>query len=336
MRKAFITGVTGQDGAYLARRLLQEGYDVHGGVRYLPPDAPTNLETLGIASDVRLHRFDLNDLTGIRAVLKEIAADEVYNLAAQSSVAASWDDPISAGRANGLSVTAILEGLRGTGARFCQASTADMFGDVSGPCNEATPVRPLSPYGAAKAHAHHMVNGYRRAYDMHCSSAILFNHESPLRPTTFVTRKISHGLASIARGATEVLTLGNVEAKRDWGFAGDYADGMRLTLRQEGPDDYVFANGTATSIREFADLVAEALDLPLEWDGTGIRTRALDRRTGRTIVQVSERFYRPVEAAVLVGDATFAHAKLGWRPSLTVADVATMMARADYDALDPG
>lgn len=331
--RAFITGVTGQDGAYLARLLLEKGYEVHGGAPRTEVSVAGNLAALGIAGDVRLHRFDLGDEEGIGEVLDGVAADEIYNLAASSSVGASWDDPAGTVRVNALAVAAMLRALRGTGARFCQASTAEMFGRVEGPLSEAEPLRPVSPYGAAKALAHHLVATHREGFGLHASSAILFNHESPLRPPSFVTRKITMGLALIARGGSAPVMLGNLEARRDWGFAGDYVDAMWRMLRQPAAGDFVVATGVATSIREFTDLAAGALGMELEWDGEGTAITARRRLDGRLAVGVSEEFYRPVDVAVQVGDASKAAREFGWRPSVTVADLATLMARRDYDAL---
>ena len=333
MKRAFITGVTGQDGAYLTRLLVEKGYEVHGGVRL--PEAPdlTNLSALGMGREVRLHRFDLDDPEGAATVLRTVRADEIYNLAAYSSVGLSWEHPIAVARTNALSVAAMLNALRDTGARFCQASTADMFGDVLGPMTEETPLSPLSPYGASKAYAHHLVNGFRSAFGMHASAAILFNHESPLRPPSFVTRKITRGLARFAHGSNEPLVLGNVEACRDWGFAGDYVDAMWRMVDREQPSDYVVATGTATSIRGFVDLTAEALDMSLEWEGEGSLTKARDRATGHVAVEVSERFYRLVDAKVVRGDASRARRELDWAPRVGVAELAAMMVRADRDLL---
>lgn len=331
--RAFITGVTGQDGTYLARLLLEKGYEVHGGAPRIAAADCGNLAAFGIADEVRLHRFDLGDEDGIAEVLAKVRADEVYNLAASSSVGASWDDPAGTVRTNALAVAAMLRALRDTGARFCQASTAEMFGRAGGPMSEEAPLRPVSPYGAAKTLAHHLVASYREGFGLHASSAILFNHESPLRPSDFVTRKITMGLARLARGGTKPVTLGNLEARRDWGFAGDYVYAMRRMLQRSEAGDFVVATGVATSIREFVDLAAGALGMELEWEGEGTATTARLRLDGSPAIEVSEAFYRPVDVPIQVGDARKAARELDWRPAVAVADLAAMMARADYDAL---
>jgi GDPmannose 4,6-dehydratase len=335
-RRAFITGITGQDGAYLAQLLLDKGYEVHGGMRRSAQDERARLETLGIADQVILHDLDLTEMTNIFRLIRTVPVDEFYNLAAQSFVGASWDQPLYTGDVNGIGVARILDTLRTLApeTRFYQASTSEMFGLVQAvPQAETTPFYPRSPYGAAKAYAHHITVNYRESFDMHASCGILFNHESPLRGAEFVTRKITRGLARIARGGNAPIQLGNLSARRDWGFAGDYVEGMWRMLQQDTPGDYVLATGITTPIRDFVSFAAEALDMPLDWRGDGIDEVATDRRTGRRVVEVNPAFFRPAEVELLVGDASRARRQLGWRPRVDVRGLATMMARADYDAV---
>ena len=335
-KRAFITGITGQDGAYLAQLLLDKGYEVHGGMRRNAQAERARLETLGIADRVLLHDLDLSEMTNIFRLIRDVRVDEFYNLAAQSFVGASWDQPLYTGDVNGMGVARILDALRTLApeTRFYQASTSEMFGLVQAvPQVETTPFYPRSPYGVAKAYGHHITVNYRESFGMHASCGILFNHESPLRGEEFVTRKITRGLARIARGANAPIGLGNLSARRDWGFAGDYVEGMWRMLQQDSPGDYVLATGVTTPIRDFVSFAAEALDMPLDWRGDGVDEVATDRRTGRRVVEVNPDFFRPAEVELLVGDASRAQTRLGWRPRVDVRGLATMMARADYDAV---
>ena len=335
MKKAFVTGITGQDGAYLAKLLLEKGYEVHGGVRRISQPELPRLERLGIARDVHLHDFDLSEMNVIFRTIEKVRVDEFYNLAAQSFVGSSWNVPIYVGDANGLGVARILDSLRSFApeTRFYQASTSEMFGLVQEvPQRETTPFYPRSPYGVAKVYGHYITTNYRESFGMHASSGILFNHESPLRGKEFVTRKITLGLARIARGGTDPVVLGNLDAKRDWGFAGDYVRGMWLMLQQDKADDYVLATGITTPSRDFVTYAAEALGMDLAWDGTGTQETATDRRTGRRVVEVSAEHFRPAEVELLIGDAAKAREKLGWEPEVDVRALARMMAQADYDA----
>lgn len=335
-KRAFITGITGQDGAYLAQLLLDKGYEVHGGMRRNAQAERARLETLGIADRVLLHDLDLSEMTNIFRLIRDVRVDEFYNLAAQSFVGASWEQPLYTGDVNGMGVARILDALRTLApeTRFYQASTSEMFGLVQAvPQVETTPFYPRSPYGVAKAYGHHITVNYRESFGMHASCGILFNHESPLRGEEFVTRKITRGLARIARGGNAPIALGNLSARRDWGFAGDYVEGMWRMLQQDTPGDYVLATGVTTPIRDFVSFAAEALDMPLDWRGDGIDEVATDRRTGRRVVEVNPAFFRPAEVELLVGDASRAQTRLGWRPRVDVRGLATMMARADYDAV---
>jgi len=333
MKRAFITGITGQDGAYLAKLLLSKGYEVHGGVRRISHPYSTRLEKLGILEDVKLHEFDLVEGNNIFRILSRNRFDEVYNLAAQSFVGTSWDLPIYTADADAMAVVRILDTLRSTQpeARFYQASTSEMFGLVQEvPQRETTRLYPRSPYGAAKVYGHYITVNYRESFGMHASSGILFNHESPLRGTEFVTRKITLALGQIARGGDRPCVLGNIDAKRDWGFAGDYVEGMWLMLQQDRPDDYVLATGETTTIRDFATYAAQALDMDPVWEGEGVAETCTDRKTGKRLIEISEKLMRPAEVDLLIGDATKAREKLGWQAKVDVRQLAEMMAKADY------
>ena len=336
MKTAFITGITGQDGAYLAKLLLEKGYEVHGGVRRISHPETTRLEAFGVLGDVRLHEFDLSEMNNIFRLIRDTPVDEFYNLAAQSFVGTSWDQPIYTADVDGIAVVRILDTLRTMkpDTRFYQASTSEMFGLVQEvPQRETTRLYPRSPYGAAKVYGHYITMNYRESFGMHASSGILFNHESPLRGKEFVTRKITLGLARLARGGDDPVVLGNMEAQRDWGFAGDYVEGMWRMLQQEKADDYVLATGVTTKIRDFVTFAAEALGMDLDWQGEGVDETATDRKTGKRVIEISEKFFRPAEVDLLVGDASKAHTALGWEPKVDVRELARMMAEADYDDL---
>ncbi len=336
MKTAFITGITGQDGAYLAKLLLDKGYTVHGGVRRISQPELPRLEALGVADAVHLHEFDLTEQNTIFRVIRDLQPDEFYNLAAQSFVGASWDLPVYTAEVDGLAVVRILDTLRTISpkTRFYQASTSEMFGLVQDvPQRETTRLYPRSPYGVAKVYGHYITMNYRESFGLHASSGILFNHESPLRGKEFVTRKVTLALARIARGGSDPVELGNMEARRDWGFAGDYVEGMWRMLQQDVADDYVLATGVTTTIRDFVTYAAEALGMDIAWDGEGLTETATDRKSGKRVMQVNPRFFRPAEVDLLIGDATKAREKLGWQPRVDVRELAEMMARADFDAL---
>jgi GDPmannose 4,6-dehydratase len=339
MKKAFITGITGQDGAYLAKLLIEKGYEVHGGVRRISHIETARLERLGVEKHVHLHEFDLAEMNNIFRTIRDIRVDEFYNLAAQSFVGASWELPIYTADVDGMAVVRILDTLRTMApeTRFYQASTSEMFGLVQEvPQSETTRLYPRSPYGVAKVYGHHITVNYRESFGMHASSGILFNHESPLRGKEFVTRKITLALAKIAHGADEPLVLGNLDAKRDWGYAEDYVEGMWRMLQQDQADDYVLATGVTTTIRDFVKFAAEAFELDLEWSGEGVSERAVDKKTGKGIVEVSEKFYRPAEVDLLVGNPEKAAEKLGWRATMQVRGLAEFMAKEDYDCVENG
>lgn len=335
MKKAFITGITGQDGAYLAKLLLDKGYEVHGGVRRISQHENTRLDILGVSNDVHLHEFDLTEQNNIFRVIRDIEMDEFYNLAAQSFVGSSWELPVYTADVDGLAVVRILDTLRTIRpeTRFYQASTSEMFGLVQEvPQSETTRLYPRSPYGVAKVYGHYITMNYRESFGMHASSGILFNHESPLRGKEFVTRKITLGLAALAHGGDQPVELGNMDAKRDWGFAQDYVEGMWRMLQQDEADDYVLATGVTTTIRDFFTYAAEALGMDLEWSGENEHETATDRKTGKLVMKVNKKFYRPAEVDLLIGDPTKAEEKLGWKASVDIQNLAQMMAKSDFDA----
>lgn len=334
MKKAFVTGVTGQDGAYLAKLLLEKGYEVFGGVRRSSHPETARLQQLGIENDVQLKELDLSEINNISRLVRDTPVDEFYNLAAQSFVGSSWDQPIYAADINGLGVVRLLDSLRTyhPETRFYQASTSEMYGLVQEvPQSETTRLYPRSPYGVAKVYGHYITMNYRESFNMHSSSGILFNHESPLRGMEFVTRKITHGLAEQAHGKDQPIQLGNLDAKRDWGFAGDYVEGMWRMLQQDKADDYVLATGETTPIRDFVSFAANALDFEMEWTGEGLNEVGRDKKSGRTLVTINEKFYRPAEVDLLLGDSTKARTKLGWEPKVDVRQLAEMMAKSDFD-----
>jgi len=336
MKTAFITGITGQDGAYLAKLLLEKGYEVHGGVRRISQPETVRLDLLGIADKVTLHEFDLTEQNNIFRTIQAVEMDEFYNLAAQSFVGASWDLPVYTADADGMAVVRILDTLRTLrpNARFYQASTSEMFGLVQEvPQKETTRLYPRSPYGVAKVYGHYITMNYRESFGMHASSGILFNHESPLRGKEFVTRKITLGLAQLARGGDAAVELGNMDAQRDWGFAGDYVEGMWRMLQQDDADDYVLATGVTTTIRDFFTFAAEELCMDLAWEGEAENETATDRKTGKLVMKVNPKFYRPAEVDLLIGDASKARTQLGWEPKVDIRSLASMMAKSDFDAL---
>lgn len=338
-RRALITGVLGQDGAYLAEQLLDKGYEVHGGHRRDPAEIPWRLEERNIASRVHLLELDLLKLSDVQRAVQAVQPDELYNLAAQSMVGLSFEQPLLTSDVNALGTARLLEAVRlhAPRARFCQASTSEMFGAArSSPQDEETPFHPRNPYAVSKVYAHHLTVNYRETYGLHASTAILFNHESPLRGPEFVTRKITHGLARVAHGRQDCVELGNLDAQRDWGFAGDTVDGLWRILQQPGPGDYVLATGILHSVREFCQLAAAHAGFDLAWEGAGVDARGVDRSSGRTIVRVNPRFYRPVEADALVGDARKAHDVLNWTCRVAFPDLVEMMMRADLERVARG
>ncbi|GIL40084.1 GDP-mannose 4,6-dehydratase [Roseiterribacter gracilis] len=333
-KTALVTGITGQDGAYLAKLLLEKGYTVWGTARRAASINNWRLVELGIADQIKTVTFDLLEDSNIRRAIETAKPDEVFNLAAQSFVGTSFDQPLYTADVDALGVTRILEAIRsidgGKNIRFYQASTSEMFGKVQAvPQTEDTPFYPRSPYGVAKLYGHWITVNYRESYGMHASSGILFNHESPLRGFEFVTRKITLSLAKILAGQLDVLELGNLDAKRDWGFAGDYVEGMWRMLQQDTPDDYVLATGETHTVRSFVENAAKPLGFDIEWRGQDEKTEGLDKKSGKVIVRVNPQFYRPAEVDLLLGSPAKAEAKLGWKRKVDLPGLVAMMAEAD-------
>ena len=337
MKKALITGITGQDGSYLAELLLAKGYAVHGMIRRSSSFNTGRIDHLyrdPHEHDVRLflHYGDLNDASSINKLLRDIRPDEIYNLGAQSHVRVSFDVPEYTGEIDALGTVRILEGIRETGlhTRFYQASSSELYGKVvETPQKETTPFHPRSPYACAKAYSFYITVNYRESYGMHASNGILFNHESPRRGETFVTRKITRAATRIKLGLQDCLYLGNLDAQRDWGFAGDYVEAMWLMLQQEQADDYVIATGKTYTVRSFVEKVFDLLGTPLDWQGRGEAEQGIDRNSGKTVISIDPRYFRPAEVDLLLGDATKAKQQLGWQPENSFDDLVSMMVAAD-------
>lgn len=334
MKTAIITGITGQDGAYLTELLLQKGYTVYGTYRRAASTNFWRMDELGITShpNLNLVEYDLTDLSSTIRLLEKAQPDEFYNLAAQSFVGVSFDQPITTAEITGVGVLNVLEAIRivNSKIRFYQASTSEMFGKVQEiPQRETTPFYPRSPYGVAKLYAHWMTINYRESYDIFGTSGILFNHESPLRGQEFVTRKITNSIAKIKLGTQEVLELGNMDAKRDWGFAKDYVEGMYLMLQADEPDTFVLATNRTETVRDFVNLSCAAVDIDLKWEGSGENEIGVDAKTGKTIIRINPQFYRPAEVELLIGDPTKAKDVLGWEPKTTLEELCKMMVEAD-------
>ncbi|HEY8267418.1 MAG TPA: GDP-mannose 4,6-dehydratase [Xanthobacteraceae bacterium] len=333
-KTALITGVSGQDGAYLSRLLLQKGYRVVGSVRRTAAPRMSRLMELGIENDIEPVELDLTEITNVMRAIEHAKPDEIYNLAAQSFVAVSFEQPILTAEVGALGNARLLEAIRTVDPkiRLYQASSSEMFGKVADRTklqNENSPFHPRSPYGVSKLFAHWLTVNYRESYGFFAVSGILFNHESPLRGREFVTRKITAGLAEVKHGRREILSLGNLEAQRDWGFAGDFVDGIWRMLQRPAADDYVLATGTTTSVRGFCELAAERLGFAIDWKGKGDGETGIDRKSGKTIIRIDPRYYRPAEVDYLLGDAAKARRELGWSPATTLADLVTMMVEAD-------
>ncbi|HEY4745746.1 MAG TPA: GDP-mannose 4,6-dehydratase [Desulfuromonadaceae bacterium] len=337
MKKAFITGITGQDGSYLAELLLQKGYEVHGMIRRSSSFNTGRINHIyrdPHEKDVRLflHYGDLNDASSINLLLRDIRPDEIYNLGAQSHVRVSFDIPEYTGEVDALGTVRILEGIRETGlnTRFYQASSSELYGKVvETPQKETTPFYPRSPYACAKAYAFYITQNYRESYGMYACNGILFNHESPRRGETFVTRKITRAAARIKLGMQECLYLGNLDAKRDWGFAGDYVEAMWLMLQQEQAEDYVIATGETYMVRTFAEKVFERLGMLLEWQGKGEAEHGIDRNSGKVVIRIDPKYFRPAEVDLLLGDPSKAKRQLGWKLKTNFQQLVEMMADAD-------
>jgi GDPmannose 4,6-dehydratase len=320
MKVALLTGITGQDGSYLAELLLEKGYEVHGIIRRASQINTQRIDH--IYDQIKLHYGDLTDSTNLVRIIQQVQPDEIYNLGAQSHVKVSFELPEYTGQTDGLGTLRILEAVRLLGmegkTRIYQASTSEMFGKVQEiPQKETTPFYPRSPYGVAKLYGYWIVKNYRESYGLHASSGILFNHESPRRGETFVTRKITRGLSHISTGEQDILYLGNLNAKRDWGHAKDFVEAMWLMLQQDEPDDYVIATGEQYSVREFVEEAAPYFGMKIEWMGEGLGEVGYDWNTKKVVIRVDPKYFRPAEVETLLGDATKAKKKLGWEPKIS-------------------
>lgn len=343
MKKALITGVTGQDGAYLSRFLLEKGYEVHGIKRRSSSFNTARVDAIYSdpnfnKTNFHLHYGDSTDQLALVRLLTQIQPDEIYNLAAQSHVKVSFDMPDYTSNVNAIGTLSLLEAVRITGliekVRFYQASTSELYGKVlETPQNESTPFYPRSPYAVAKLYAYWICVNYREAYGLFVSNGILFNHESPLRGETFVTQKIANAIAKIQVGQQQKLILGNLDAKRDWGHAKDFVRGMWLMLQQEEPDDFVLATGKTTSVRKFVELAFNHIGIEIGWMGSGINEVGYDTATGKPLVNVDEKYFRPAEVDILQGDASKAKKKLGWKASITLEQLAAEMVDASLKRL---
>lgn len=341
MKSAVITGITGQDGAYLAELLLNKGYNVYGTYRRTSSVNFWRIEELGIKNHPQLHlvEYDLTDLSSSIRLLQESKATEVYNLAAQSFVGVSFDQPLTTAEITGIGPVNLLEAIRivNPEIRFYQASTSEMFGKVQAiPQKEDTPFYPRSPYGVAKLYAHWMTINYRESYNIFASSGILFNHESPLRGQEFVTRKITDSVAKIKLGKLDVLELGNMDAKRDWGFAKEYVEGMWLMLQAKHPDTFVLATNRTETVRDFVSMAFKAAKIDLRFEGKDQEEVAVDVATGKIVVKVNPKFYRPAEVELLIGDPERAKNVLGWEPKTTLEELCAMMVAEDMRRNEQG
>ena len=331
---ALITGIGGQDGAYLAKNLLEKGFKVIGTSRRSSVDNLFRLKSLGIENEVEVLSADIQEHSRIQELIMNIKPNQFYNLAAQSFVADSFKSPLYTSLVNGTSVLNILESIRlfSSETKFYQASTSEMFGKVNEvPQNESTRFYPRSPYGVAKLYAHHITINYRESYNLFACSGILFNHESPLRGEDFVTKKIVSGLVEYSKNHEKILELGNLEAQRDWGFAGDYVEAMRLMLEQNEPDDFVICTGKTETIRNFCEIVAKILGINISWKGDGLNEIGVDTKSSKTCIRVSEEHYRPAEVDLLLGDATKAKKVLNWSSSIDLNSLAQMMVDFELD-----
>lgn len=341
-KKAFITGITGQDGSYLAELLLEKGYDVHGIIRRHSSIATDRIDHLYENEELRdkrffLHHGDLTDSSNLNRLMEKIQPDEIYNLAAQSHVAVSFEVPEYTAEVTGIGTLRLLDAIKSNGlkTRFYQASTSELFGGLPGtaPQSEKTPFYPKSPYGAAKLYSYWITVNYRESYDLFASNGILFNHESPRRGETFVTRKITRAVAAIMAGTKETLSLGNLNAKRDWGFAGDYVEGMWRILQHDTPGDFVLATNETHTVREFTELAFKEAGIDIEWKGSGVDEKGYDSKTGRLLVQVNPRYFRPAEVEFLWGDPSKAEKELGWKRKVSFNELVSMMVKEDCKAL---
>lgn len=335
MKKAFITGVTGQDGSYLAESLLDKGYEVHAILRRSSVFTTPRIDHILNHERVRTYHGDLADSSNLHSLLARIEPDEIYNLGAQSHVAVSFEVPEYTAEVDALGTIRLLNAVKdlGIGPRFYQASTSELFGGLpeTAPQSEKTPFYPKSPYGAAKLYAYWITVNYRESYGLYACNGILFNHESPRRGETFVTKKITRAVAKIAQGRQDFVSLGNLDAKRDWGYAKDYVEAMWLMLQQDKPDDYVIASGETWTVRQFVEMAFAEIGVGLDWQGYGVEERGICRVSGKTRVVVDPRYFRPAEVDLLWGDPRKANEKLGWKSSTSLKDLVRIMVKYDLD-----
>ncbi len=338
MKKAIITGITGQDGAYLAQLLLEKGYKVFGAYRRTSSQNFWRMDYLGIRNhpNLMLVEHDLIDAASTIRMVSEIKPDEIYNLAAQSFVHVSFDQPLATSMITGIGVTHMLEAIRivNKNIKFYQASTSELYGKVQEvPQKETTPFYPRSPYGVSKLYAHWMVTNYRESYDMFACSGILFNHESPLRGIEFVTRKISDAVARISEGIQDVIELGNLDASRDWGYAPEFVEGMYKMLQHNNPDTFVLATNKAYTVRQFVQYAFNVVGIDIKWEGSGVSERGINKKTGKTIVKINKDFFRLSEVDALIGDYSKAEKELAWVPQVELKKICQIMVESDLKAL---
>jgi len=335
MKTALITGITGQDGSYLTEFLLERDYEVHGIIRRSSVFTSERIDHLLDNSRLKLHHGDLNDSSNLFTIVNNVKPDEIYHLGAQSHVGVSFEVPEYTGDVVGLGTLRLLNAIRSTGnnTKFYNAATSEMFGGLptTAPQSEVTPFHPRSPYGAAKLYAYWLTVNYREAFDLFATNGILFNHESPRRGETFVTRKITRGVAKYVNSGSGTIFLGNLDAIRDWGFAGDYVEAMWLMLQHNQPQDFVVATGRGCTVRDFVNLAFQSAEITIEWTGTGIEEKAINISNGDILVEIDPRYFRPSEVDFLLGDATKALQTLGWSPATNLEDLVEMMVKSDVD-----
>jgi GDPmannose 4,6-dehydratase len=337
MKKALITGVTGQDGSYLAEFLLNKGYIVHGVIRRASVFNTERIDHLHGLDNFHLHHGDVTDSSNINKLMSTIQPDEVYNLAAQSHVQVSFEVPEYTAQVDALGTLRILDALRNycPNAKFYQASTSELYGKVQEvPQNEETPFYPRSPYGVAKIYGYWIVKNFREAYNLYACNGILFNHESERRGKTFVTRKITIGLAEIAAGKRSILTLGNIDSQRDWGYAKEYVEAMWLMLQQDSPEDFVIATGKTYTVRTFVEKAAKYVGFDIEWQGEGVNEVGVDKKTNKIIIEINSKYFRPTEVDLLIGDATKAEQKLGWKAKVEIDELVEIMMKNDIELVN--
>lgn len=342
LKKALITGITGQDGSYLTELLLEKGYEVHGIIRRASSFNTKRIDFLFENPEIGnkslfLHHGDLTDSSNLNRLIEKIQPDEIYNLAAQSHVQVSFEVPEYTAETDAVGTLRLLDAIKESGikTRFYQASTSELFGGLPGtaPQSESTPFYPKSPYGAAKLYAYWVTVNYREAYGLYACNGILFNHESPRRGETFVTRKITRAICNILAGNKEKLSLGNLDAKRDWGFAGDYVEAMWLMLQQDKPDDFVIATGETTTVRKFTELAFKEVGIDIVWKGIGVDEKGYDKASGKILVDINPRYFRPAEVELLHGDPTKAEKQLGWKRKVDLQGLVRMMVEGDYEEI---